>query len=76
MTFHKPNQWKLIPKGTNLLGNSVIPPRYGQVKRHKFQAHVMKQKRIKCTYSNVLRIRVTYHDTQTHYLMEQDPLLL
>jgi hypothetical protein len=30
----------------------------------------MKQKRIKCTYSNVLRIRVT------HYLMEQDPLQL
>jgi hypothetical protein len=36
----------------------------------------MKQKRIKCTYSNALRIRVTYHDTRTHYLMEQDPLLL
>ena len=36
----------------------------------------MKQKRIKWTYSNALRIRVTYHDTRTHYLMEQDPLLL
>jgi hypothetical protein len=36
----------------------------------------MKQKRIQCTYSNVLRIRVTYHDTQTDYLMEQNPSLL
>jgi hypothetical protein len=60
MTFHKPTQWQLTPKGTNLLGHSVIPPRYGQVKRHKVQAHVMKQKRIKCTYSNFLRIRVTH----------------
>ena len=34
--------------------------------------HTLEVKRIKCTYSNVLRIRVT----QTHYLMEQDPLLL
>jgi hypothetical protein len=31
---------------TNLLGHSVIPPRYGQVKRHKVQAHVMKQKEL------------------------------
>jgi hypothetical protein len=47
MTFHKPTQWQLTPKGTNLLGHSAIPPRYGQVKRHKFRAHIMKQKRIK-----------------------------
>jgi hypothetical protein len=60
MTFHKPTQWQLTPRGTNLLGHSVIPPRYGQVKRHKVQAYVMNQKRIKCTYSNVLRIRVTH----------------
>ena len=52
--------WKLIPKGTNLLGNFFIPPRYGQVKEHNFQANVMKQKRIQCTYSNVLRIKVTH----------------
>jgi hypothetical protein len=76
MTFHKPTQWKLTPKGTNLLRHSIIPPRYGQVKRNKVQAQVIEKKRIKCTYSNVLRIRVTYYDTQTHYLMEQDPLLL
>jgi hypothetical protein len=38
--------------------------------------HPLERKRIECTYSKVLRIRVTYHDTRTHYLMEQDPLLL
>jgi hypothetical protein len=77
MTFHRPTQWQLIPKGTNLLGHSVIPPRYGQVEEHNFQANVMKQKRIQCTYSNVLRIRVTHTIIpQTHYLMEQNPLLL
>jgi hypothetical protein len=59
MNFHEPTQWQLTLKGTNLLGHSVIPPRYGQVKKHKVQAHVMKKKIIKCTYSNVLRIRVT-----------------
>ena len=60
MNFHKPTQWQLAPKGTNLLGHFVTPPRYGQVKRHNVQANVMKQKRIKCTYSNALRIRVTH----------------
>jgi hypothetical protein len=44
MAFHEPTQWKLTPKGTDLLGHSVIPPRYGQVKRNKVQAHIMKQK--------------------------------
>jgi hypothetical protein len=38
--------------------------------------HPSETKRIECTYSKVLRIRVTYHDTQTHYLMEKDSLLL
>jgi len=60
MTFHEPTQWQLTPKGTNLLGHFVFPPMYGKVKKHKFKEHVMKQKRIKCTYSNVFRIRVTH----------------
>jgi hypothetical protein len=38
--------------------------------------HPLETKRIECTYSKILRIRVIYHDTWTHYLMEQDPLLL
>ena len=46
MVFHEPTQWKLTPKGTNLLGHLVIPPRCGQVERHKVQAHVMKQKEL------------------------------
>ena len=36
------------------------PPRYGQVKGHNFQANVMKQKRVQCTYSNASKIRVTH----------------
>jgi hypothetical protein len=60
MTFHRPTQWQLIPKGTNLLGHFVIPTRYGQVKGHNFQENVMKQKRIQRTYSNALKIKVTH----------------
>ena len=60
MTFHEPTQRKLTPKGTNLLGHSVIPLGMEKSKGHKFQEHVMEKKRIKCTYSNVLRIRVTH----------------
>jgi hypothetical protein len=38
---------------------------------------MLEVKRIKCTYSNVFEnLSDTYHDTQTHYLMEQDPFLL
>jgi hypothetical protein len=39
--------------------------------------HMLEEKRIKCTYSKVLRIRVTHTMIpETHYLMEQDPFLL
>jgi hypothetical protein len=39
--------------------------------------HPLETKRIECTYSKVFEDQSdTYHDTQTHYLMEQDPLLL
>jgi hypothetical protein len=41
--------------------------------------HLLETKIIDCTYSKVLTLEDqsdTYHDTQTHYLMEQDPLLL
>jgi hypothetical protein len=32
MTFHKPTQWQLTPKGNNLLGNYVIPPSMDKLK--------------------------------------------
>jgi hypothetical protein len=39
--------------------------------------HPLETKRTKCTYSKVLRIRVTHTMIpRTHYLMEQDPSLL
>jgi hypothetical protein len=39
--------------------------------------HTLEAKRIKCTYSNCFENQSdTYHDTRTHYLMEQDPFLL
>ena len=82
MTFHRPIQWKLNPKGTNLLGHFVIPPRYGQVKEHNFQANIMKQKRIQCTYSNALKIIVTHTMipelitswSKTHYHFKTRPV--
>jgi hypothetical protein len=39
--------------------------------------HLLERKRIECTYSKGFEDQSdTYHDTQTHYLMEKDPLLL
>jgi hypothetical protein len=65
------------PMGTSLLGHLVIPPIYGQVDRYKIQAPVSNKK-------NQMHIFKGFEDqsdtmivdTQTHYLMEQDPVLL
>ena len=38
--FMNPPSGNSNPIGTNLIGNLVIPPRCGQVERHKVQAHV------------------------------------
>jgi hypothetical protein len=73
--FRNPPSGNSKPMDTSLLGHPVISPRHGQVDKHKIQAPVRK-KGIKCTYSKVLRIRVTYHDTWTHYLMEREPSLM
>ena len=62
--------------GTRLLGNLFIPPRYGQVDRHKIQAPVRNKKNQMHIFNGFEDQSDTYHDTQTHYLMEQDPLLL
>jgi hypothetical protein len=64
------------PMGTSLLGHPVIPPRYGQVDRHKIQAPVRNKKNQMHIFKGFEDQSDTYHDTQTHYLMEQDPLLL
>jgi hypothetical protein len=64
------------PMGTSLLGHPVIPPRYGQVDRHKIQAPVRNKKNQMHIFKGFEDQSDTYHDTRTHYLMEQDPLLL
>jgi hypothetical protein len=64
------------PMGTNLLGNPIIPPRYGQVDRHKIQAPVRNKRNQMHIIKGFEDQSDTYHDTWTHYLMEQDPLML
>ena len=78
MASHKSHLVATQNLGTSLLGNPVIPPY--MVKWIGIRSkHPLETKRIECTYSKVLTFEDqsdTYHDTQTHYLMEQDPLLL
>jgi hypothetical protein len=61
---------------TNLLGHPVIPPRCGQVERHKVQAHVRSKKNQMHISKGFEDQSDTHHDTRTHYYMEQDPFLL
>jgi hypothetical protein len=71
--FKNPPSGNSKSMDTSLLGHPVIPPRHGQVDKHKIQALV----RNKCTYSKVFEDQNdTYHDTRTHYLMEQEPSLM
>jgi hypothetical protein len=60
----------------SLLGHPVIPPRHGQVDKHKIQA-LVGNKGFKCTYSKVFEYQSdTHRDTRSHYLMEQEPSLM
>jgi len=77
MTFHRPTQWQLILKGNQLTRTLCHPPKYEQVKEHNFQANVMERRRIQCNIFECFKNQSdTYHDTRTHYLMEEDLLLL
>jgi hypothetical protein len=77
MTFHRPTQWQPILKGYQLTRAPCHPSRYEQVKEHNFQANIMKFRRIQCNIFKCFKNQSdTYHDTQTHYLMEQDLLPL
>jgi hypothetical protein len=64
------------PMGASLLGHPVIPPKYGQVDRYKIQALVRNKRNQMHIFKGFENQSDTYHDTWTHYLMEQDPLLL
>jgi hypothetical protein len=57
--FRHPSSDNSKPMDISLLGHLVIPLRHGQVDKHKIQA-LVRNKGIKCTYSKVLRIRVTH----------------
>jgi hypothetical protein len=57
--FRNPPSGNSEPMDISLLEHLVIPPKHGQVEKHKIQAPV-RSKGIKCTYSKVLRIRVTH----------------
>ena len=59
------------PMGTSLLGHPVIPPRYGQVDRYKIQAPIRNKKNWMHIFKGFEDQSDTYHDTRTHYLMEQ-----
>jgi hypothetical protein len=76
MASHESPQWQLKSMGTSLLGHPVIPPRYGQVDRYKIQAPIRNKKNQIHIFKGFEDQSDTYHDTWTHHLMEQDPLLL
>jgi hypothetical protein len=57
--FRNPSSGNSKPMDISLLGHPVIPPRHVQVDKHKIQAP-FRNKGIKCTYSKVLRFRVTH----------------
>jgi hypothetical protein len=76
MASHESPSGNSKPMGTSLLGHPVIPPRYGQVDRYKIQASVRNKKNQMHIFKGFEDQSDTYHDTWTHYLMEQDPLLL
>ena len=62
--------------GTSLLGHPVIPPRHGQVDKCKIQAPIRNKKNQMHIFKGFEDQSDTYHDTRTHYLVEQNPSLL
>jgi hypothetical protein len=64
------------PMGTSLLGDPLIPPRYGQVDRHNIQAPITNKKIQRNIFKGFEDQSDTYHDTEIDYPMEKYPLLL
>jgi hypothetical protein len=63
------------PTGTGLLGHPVNPPRHSQVGKCKIQAFVRNKRKQMHIFKGFDDQSDTYHDTRTHYLMEQEPSL-
>ena len=74
--FRIPPSGKPKPKDTCLLGHPVNPPRHGQVGKCKIQEFVRNKRKQMHIFKGFYDQSDTYHDTQTHYLMEQEPSLL
>ena len=64
------------PMGTGLLGHHVNPPKHGQVGKRKIQAFVRNKRKQMQIFKGFDDQSDTYHDTRTHYLMEQEPSLM
>jgi hypothetical protein len=63
------------PKGNQLTRAPCHPPRFKQGKEHKFQANILKSRKIQYNIFKCFKYQSdTYNDTWTHYLMEQDLL--
>jgi hypothetical protein len=76
MDFQKSPQWQTRTYiHIGLLGHLVIPPRHGQVGKYKIQAFVRNKRNKMHIFKGFDDQSDTYHDTQTHYLMEQEPSL-
>jgi hypothetical protein len=64
------------PTGICLLTRaSCQSPRYGQVGKRKIQAFVRNKRKQMHIFKGFDDQSDTYHDTRTHYLMEQEPSL-
>ena len=63
------------PTDTGLLGHPDNPPRHGQVGKCKIQAFVRNKRNQMHIFKGFDDQSDTYHDTQTNYLMEQEPSL-
>jgi hypothetical protein len=74
--FRNPPSGNPKTTDTGLLGHPVIPPRHGQVGKHKSQAFVRNKRNYMHIFKGFEDQSDTYHDTRTHYLMEQEPSLI
>ena len=76
MAFQKsPHSGKPKPIDTCLLGHPVNPPRHGQVGKYKIQEFFRNKSNQMHIFKGFDDQSDTYHDTRTHYLMEQEPSL-
>ena len=77
MAFHEPTQWKLTPKGTNLLGHSVIPPgmdkskgiksKHTSWRKRELNAHIQMFFKIGVTHTMIPRLITSWSKTYCYF---------